>query len=148
MRRRITLLFAALVVALPVATGAQISPRVELDSPIAPADNTSFVMTRDLHLKLPTTAVIAAEARHMQQRPSRDSLKNGTLSGMVIGGLAGIVVVPAVYGCFREENQGECDPGVALVGFGIGAAIGAAVGAAVDALRSESPGGGLRINRR
>jgi hypothetical protein len=110
---------------------------------LAGAQNSSAV-PRETHLKLPTSAVIAAEARHMQQRSSRDSLKNGTLAGMIIGMLAGLIALPLAMECFGD-NQGECDPGMVAVGAGIGAAIGAAIGMTVDALRSATPGGAPRF---
>ena len=67
------------------------------------------------------------------QQPSRDSLKNGTIIGAVVGAIA--LAAPGAFIChmLREPGDPPCWKGVVTVG-AIGAGVGAAAGAGIDAL--------------
>ncbi|MGH9237699.1 MAG: hypothetical protein ACRD3G_06635 [Vicinamibacterales bacterium] len=80
-------------------------------------------------------------------RKSRDSLKNGAITGAMIGavGLGGL----AAFVCqlYQEEGGASCLPD-ALRGAAIGAAIGTGAGVAVDAALARHGGVTVRVKVR
>lgn len=89
----------------------------------------------------------AAPAPARQGQPSadtgHDSLKNGTITGAVIGGLATAVFVGTLCKALQEPSDPSCWPGVLRIS-ALGAGIGAAAGAGIDAMISAQPAARLR----
>ena len=92
----------------------------------------------------------AQSAPALQSKPPRDSVKNGTLNGLVIGALTGLYL--GKLGCgvshLFDSKEPDCTAEALLGGLMFGG-IGAGIGAGVDALfeRAPSPAGapaGLR----
>jgi hypothetical protein len=84
---------------------------------------------------------LAAEQPAMRER--RDSVKNGTLIGAVIGGIALGGFVGWLCKALQEPGDPSC-LGPSLLYTGVGAGIGAAGGAGIDALFSVSVPSGPR----
>lgn len=68
---------------------------------------------------------------------SRDSLRNGTIIGTVIGAAAFGAFAAVLCNAYQEEGSGSCLPDT-LRFAAIGGAIGAGAGLAIDAARSQS----------
>jgi hypothetical protein len=71
-------------------------------------------------------------------RGQRDSLKNGTIIGAVIGAIAMGAGVGALCKALQEPTDPSCW-GSGLVGAAMGAGIGALGGLGIDALMTRSP---------
>jgi hypothetical protein len=76
---------------------------------------------------------IAATPPATIQQSSRDSLKNGTIIGAVIGGVAMGTFFTYLCHALKEEGDPPCWKGV-LTTTALGAGAGAAAGAGLDAL--------------
>ena len=143
-RRLIASLIAPLwLLVLPSAavaqTGAQ--KRLSIDRPLASA----LVSPLAMALERPSLGVRALTGR-AQQPPrggSRDSLKNGTIIGAIIGAVA-LGGFGAVVCKVQQEPGGPSCLTDTLRVAAIGAAIGAGAGLAVDAARTQR--GGVRVN--
>lgn len=103
--------------ALAQAAGAGSAPRILLPAP----DSLTF-------------------AQQTNRSGTRDSLRNGTLIGAIIGGAT--LAVMTTYLCVNvgEEGDPPCWQGVLVVS-AVGAGIGAAAGAGIDAMLSQSSPG-------
>ena len=75
----------------------------------------------------------ALAAEQPPMRENRDSLKNGTLIGAIIGGVALGGFVAWLCNALQEPSDPSCLL-PSLVNTGVGAAVGAAAGAGIDAL--------------
>lgn len=80
-------------------------------------------------------------------REDRDSLKNGTLIGAIIGGIAFGGFVSWLCNALQEPSDPSC-LGPSLIYTGVGAGLGAAAGAGIDALMAAADPSGLRRDRR
>ncbi len=80
-----------------------------------------------------TAVAEALAAEQPTPRDDRDSLKNGTLIGAIIGGVALGGFVTFLCNALQEPSDPSCAP-PSLLYTGIGAGIGAAAGAGIDAL--------------
>jgi hypothetical protein len=73
-----------------------------------------------------------------QSRQSRDSLKNGTIIGAVIGAVAMAGFVTWLCNELKEPGDPSCWKAVPIGGL-YGAGIGAAIGLGIDALAMRQP---------
>ena len=92
----------------------------------------------------PLAAEALVRVAQPAQRRSRDSLKNGAITGAIVGaaGLGGLAAL--ICHLYQEEGGASCVPdtlGLAA----IGAAIGTGVGVAVDASLTRHHGVAVRI---
>ena len=84
-------------------------------------------------LQAPALARAAAGVALTQVEPRRrDSVKNGTIIGAIIGGAAGMVGGWALAQIFEAEGANPVRPFVTITALGAG--IGAGAGAGIDAL--------------
>ena len=88
-----------------------------------------------------------------QGKPSRDSLKNGTLIGLAVGAVTGVFLgaVGCGLGDILSESGEESDcTGASVLGAVIFGAAGAGIGAGIDALfeRAPSVGGAPATHRK
>jgi hypothetical protein len=72
------------------------------------------------------------------QGRTRDSLKNGTIIGAIVGGVATASFGAWICNLLREPGNPPCWKSVATAGL-FGAGIGAAAGAGIDALAASGP---------
>ena len=79
--------------------------------------------------------------------PSRDSLKNGTIIGAVVGAVALGGFGALICNALQEPQGPSCLPGTLRIA-AIGAAIGAGAGLAVDAAMTRQGGVGMSVGFR
>ena len=99
---------------------------------------------RPLLAAVPLAPALAGSVRMVKVKSSsRDSLRNGTLIGLAVGGVLGFFA--GATGCgageilsMTPQREGDCT-GAALMGTAILGAVGAGIGAGVDALFEKAP---------
>jgi hypothetical protein len=100
-----------------------------------------FPETPSQKLIISERAIAMALAEHPPSPPqsSRDSIKNGTIAGAVLGAVAMGGFVGWLCHQLKEPGDPSCWKSVAYAG-ALGAGAGAAAGAGIDALISRAPG--------
>jgi hypothetical protein len=78
------------------------------------------------------------------QRPPRDSLKNGAITGAIVGAVGVAALGAFICHLYQEEGGASCLPD-ALRGAAIGAAVGTGAGLAVDAALDRRDGVSVRV---
>lgn len=111
-------------------TGLALSLALVAASP-APPDAADRPIAR--YLAASTIAPEPASAAATSQVRTRDPLKNGAITGAVIGGIVTGVGIALLCHAFNDTGAPLCWKAT-LLWAGIGAGAGAAVGAGVDAL--------------
>jgi hypothetical protein len=128
---------------LPSAAVAQtgVQKPLSIDRPLASA----LVSPLALALERPSLSVraLTGSAQQLQPGGSRDSLKNGTIIGAIVGAVA-LGGFGAVVCKVQQEPGGPSCLTDTLRVAAIGAAIGAGAGLAVDAARTQR--GGVRVS--
>jgi hypothetical protein len=118
------LITVTLVLAIPAPAMAQPLPQDQAPTRLVISDR----------------AIALGMAAHPPAPPmqSRDSIKNGTIIGAVLGAVAMGGFVGWLCNALQEPGDPSCMKS-ALTGGALGAAIGAAAGAGIDALASRQP---------
>jgi hypothetical protein len=126
-----TVAVLAMLLASAPSTAAQELPR------LAVVDETSNETATTRGLRIPADAVERGTASLTPAVVRRDSVKNGVITGAVIGGVAAALFGIYICNAVGEEGDPPCWRGVLAIG-AIGAGVGAAAGAAIDAARSQA----------
>ena len=105
---------------------------------------------RDSRLIISDRAIAMGMAMHPPppaMQSSRDSIKNGTIIGAVIGAVAMGGFVGWLCKALQEPSDPSCWKSVAYAG-ALGAGAGAAAGAGIDALAARRPDPGRAVHDR
>ena len=116
-------------------------------SPIPVAAQQNRAGTRTLIISDRAIAAGVAATPPAPAPPGGDSLKNGTIIGAVVGGIAFGGFVSWLCNMLQEPSDPSC-VGPSLLYAGVGAGIGAGAGAGIDALMSASAPSALRRDNR
>ena len=95
----------------------------------------------------PLAAEALVRVAQPAQRRSRDSLKNGAMTGAIVGAVGLGALGALICQLYQEEGGASCLPD-ALRGAAIGAAIGTGAGVAVDAALTRHTGVAVRVRVR
>ena len=127
-----------------VVAGEEETPRGPGEARTASA----FAARLDVHGRSLAPVTGVADLRQPpRRRSSRDSLKNGTISGAIAGAAGAGAFTALICHLYQEEGGAGCRSD-ALRGAAIGAAIGVGAGVAVDAALTRQPGVAVRVGLR
>jgi hypothetical protein len=115
-----------------VPTSVALNGRPVLLADVPPGGIRSTQLLRGVHEPL-------GQVQGSQPTGSRDSLKNGTVIGAVIGAVALGAFGAILCNALQEPGDPGCLPDTLRIA-ALGAAIGAGAGLAVDAARTQGPG--------
>ena len=107
-------------------------------SPIAAAQHSSLAAPPSRLIISEKAVADALAAEQPGMREPRDSVKNGTIIGAIVGAAIFGGFVTFLCNALQEPSDRSC-LGSALLGMGRGAGAGALGGAGIDALISRSP---------
>jgi hypothetical protein len=122
------------------ATPKPVSTTPELADGAAPVSSLRLALNRPFNMR-----ALTDPAYLPQSTPARDSLKNGTIIGAVVGAVALGVFGGALCNALQEPGEPSCLKDTLRIA-ALGAAIGAGAGLAVDAARNQR--GGVTLSMR